>query len=295
LTEAASRPPLARLYLIALLTQFVWALNNNLSKFALQAFPPFFLAGFRTLIAATLIVPIYLWRGRFDWDRRALPKLILLGLAGVGMNQFFFVVGISRTSVTHAAFILPLTPLIALILSSIIGQERFTRGKVIGMLVAFSGVAFLQLTKGPDRGATLLGDALLLVGVMSFASYIVFGKKATASFDGIAVTTIAYIASAIAMLPMTIAGFGSVDFAAVPFRSWFALGYMAVFSSIVGYLLYYYVLTHLAPSRASAFSYLQPLMSTSIAAVLLDEPVTVSLAVSGALVLLGVWIAERSR
>jgi drug/metabolite transporter (DMT)-like permease len=49
------------------------------------------------------------------------------------------------------------------------------------------------------------------------------------------------------------------------------------------------------PSRLSAFSYLQPVLATGFAAVLLGEPVTISLAISGALVLLGVWVTERAK
>ncbi len=295
LSEADSHPPLTRLYGLALLTQFIWALNNNLSKFALQAIPPLLLAGLRMAICAVLMVPVYSLARTSPWNWRSLPKLIALGLIGVGMNQFFFVVGINRTSVTHAAFILPLTPVIALLLASALRQERVTRGKVIGMTIAFSGVLILQLTKTSDRGSSLAGDLLLLVGIVSFATYIVLGKRATASFDGITVSTVAYLASALLMLPVTLSQARGFDFAAVPVRAWLALGYMAVFSSITGYLIYYYVLKHLAPSRISAFSYAQPVMSTSIAALLLGEPVTLGLLISGALVLAGVYVTEKAQ
>jgi drug/metabolite transporter (DMT)-like permease len=295
LTEAPSRPALGRLYALALLTQFIWALNNNVSKFALQGFPPLLLAGFRTALAAVLILPIYyILRARL-LHARELPKLIALGAIGVGMNQFFFVVGINWTSVTHSAFILPLTPVITMLMAAALKQEKITRAKVMGMAIAFTGVLLLQLTKPPGQGATLLGDMLLLVGVLSFASYIVLGKRATALYDGITVTTVAYVGSALILSPLTIWQARGFDFSSVPLRSWLAVGYMALFSSIAGYLIYYYVLTHIESSRASNFSYAQPVMSTSLAALLLGEPVTLWLLFSGALVLTGVWVTERSR
>jgi drug/metabolite transporter (DMT)-like permease len=294
LSEGGS-PGHLRIYALALTTQFIWALNNNLSKFALKGFPPLLLAGFRTAIAAMLILPVFFYLRQRPLHWRELPKLIALGAVGVGMNQFFFVVGINNTSVTHAAFILPLTPVITMLMSAALGQERVTAQKVVGMSIAFSGVLVLQMSKQPDAGATLWGDFLLFIGVLSFASYIVFGKRATALYDGITVTTIAYAGSALIMLPMTLWQASKFDFTSPPAVSWMALGYMALFSSIFGYLLYYYVLTHIEPSRASAFSYAQPVMSTSLAALLLGERVSLWLLVSGALVLLGVWVTERSR
>jgi drug/metabolite transporter (DMT)-like permease len=238
-------------------------------------------------------VYFYLRQRPLHW--RELPKLMALGAIGVGMNQFFFVVGINNTSVTHAAFILPLTPVITMLLSTALGQERITAQKVIGMTIAFSGVLVLQLSRQPDAGASLLGDLLLFVGVLSFASFIVFGKRATALYDGITVTSMAYISSALLLLPLTLWQASKFDFSTPPASAWLALGYMVLFSSIFGYLLYYYVLTHIEPSRASAFSYAQPVMSTSLAALLLGERVSLWLLVSGALVLLGVWVTERSR
>jgi drug/metabolite transporter (DMT)-like permease len=127
-------------------------------------------------------------------------------------------------------------------------------------------VLVLQLSRQPDAGASLLGDLLLFVGVLSFASFIVFGKRATALYDGITVTSMAYISSALLLLPLTLWQASKFDFSTPPASAWLALGYMVLFSSIFGYLLYYYVLTHIEPSRASAFSYAQPVMSTSLAA-----------------------------
>lgn len=294
MSEAAS-PGHLRIYALALATQFIWALNNNLSKFALKGFPPLLLAGFRTAIAAVLLLPVYFFFRQRPLRWRELPKLMALGAVGVGVNQFFFVVGINQTSVTHAAFILPLTPVITMLLSAALGQERVTAQKVLGMTIAFSGVLVLQLSRQPDTGATLFGDLLLLIGVLSFASYLVFGKRATALYDGITVTSMAYLASALILLPLTLWQASKFDFTAPPVSSWLSLGYMVLFSSIFGYLLYYYVLTHIEPSRASAFSYAQPVMSTTLAAILLGERVSLWLLVSGAMVLFGVWVTERSR
>ena len=288
----------ARLIGLALLVQLIWAINNALSKFALAEIPSLLLGSVRMSLCALILLPLYfaLRKPGANMPTRAQwVKLILLGALGVGANQLLFVVGIARTSVSHGALILPLTPLMTLLLSALLGLEKITPRKLLGMGIAFSGVLVLQLSKTPSPGASLLGDFILFIGVIAFASYIVLGKRASANFDGLFVNTVGFCASAAMLLPVTVWGVFNFDFSHVTLRAWASLCYMCVFSSIVGYMLYYYVLTHMAPSRLSAFSYLQPVMTTSAAALLLGEPITSSLITAGALVLLGVWVTERSR
>jgi drug/metabolite transporter (DMT)-like permease len=69
---------------------------------------------------------------------------------------------------------------------------------------------------------------------------------------------------------------------------------MAVFSSVLGYLMYYYALTHMPASRVSTFSYLQPVLAIFLAMVFLGERAEPSLFSGGALVLAGVFLAERA-
>jgi drug/metabolite transporter (DMT)-like permease len=291
--ETNSRTPV-QLYGLAFLVQVFWALNNSISKFALAEIPPILLAGLRMAVAAVFMVPIYLWQ-RPQWKREHFWKLVGLGGIGLGLNQFLFVVGINYTSVTHAALIIPLTPIVALILAALFRMEKLTPHKILGMAIAFGGVMVLQLTKTPSRGASLFGDFLLFLGISFFALYIVLGKRATANYDGIVVNTFGFITSAVALAPLTVWLGRSFDFGRVSLLAWSSMLYMVIFSSIVGYTLYYYVLTHMEASRLSAFSYIQPIMTASFAALLLGEPLTPSLAISGALVLLGVWITSRAQ
>lgn len=295
MTDAASRPHEAQLYGLALLVQLIWALNNSISKLVVVHFPGVLLAGLRYALGLAIMLPIYWWRRPHKWEWRDVPRLLVLGAVGLGLNQLFFVIGIKLTSVTHAALIIPLTPMITLALSSAMAHERFTTGKVVGMLIAFSGVVVLQLSKGAGEGATVLGDFCILLGIIAFAIYIVFGKGFSRQFDSVLMNTFALIGSVIVTAPVAGWQAFNFDFSKVPMSAWAGLFYMTAFSSILGYLIYYYVLTHMAPSRISTFSYVQPILTSGIATMLVGEPITLPLVVSGLLVLAGVYFAERSQ
>jgi drug/metabolite transporter (DMT)-like permease len=95
------------------------------------------------------------------------------------------------------------------------------------------------------------------------------------------------------MLPITAAYSIGFDYERVTWVAWASLVYMAVFPSVVCYSIYYYALTYVPASRVSAFSYLQPLLAIVMAIPLLGEHPTKSLVAGGALVITGVFLAER--
>ncbi len=141
--------------------------------------------------------------------------------------------------------------------------------------------------------ATLTGDIIILLSALAIALYSIIGKRVTARHDIVTVNAVSYLAGLIVLLPLLWPPRGFSYFAVSPV-GWLSLLYMAVFPSVLGYLIYCYALTRMPASRVSAFSYLQPLLATILAVPLLNEPLTGSLAGGGALVLMGVYVTERA-
>jgi drug/metabolite transporter (DMT)-like permease len=274
----------------------LWSANYIVGKIVIAVIPPLLTAGLRSLISALAIFLVYrAWRrtGRRQWTRKDLPLLLGLGLTGVGINQIFFILGLSKTSVSHAAIIIGLTPILVLLMAAGIGQERLRPGRFIGMLVALGGVAILQSTSTPARGDSLLGDFCILMAAVTFAIFTVRGKAEVGRLGGVTVNTFAYIATAVAFLPLTFTLADGYDFSRPSPAIWVGLVYMAVFPSVVCYLIYYWALAWIPASRASALAYFQPLLATLFAIPTLGEYPTKSLIAGGVLVLFGVWLTER--
>ncbi|MGA2184322.1 MAG: DMT family transporter [Bryobacteraceae bacterium] len=287
-----SGPSQLRLYsLIGAMVTF-FSLNYIVARFALREFPPMQLTAVRTAVAAAILVALWLGRRRPKLSRNDLFSLALLGIFGITLNQLLFAFGLQRTSVAHASLLSALAPIMVLLIASLIGQERITIGKLTGMLIAVAGVAILQMDPGKRTIATLTGDVIILLSALAIALYSVLGKHVTARHDIVTVNAVSYLAGLIALLPLLLPPPG-FSYAAVSAAGWLSVLYMAVFPSVLGYLIYCYALTHMPASRVSAFSYLQPLLATILAVPMLGEPVTGSLAGGGALVLVGVYVTER--
>ncbi|MBM3726136.1 MAG: DMT family transporter [Acidobacteria bacterium] len=288
------RPPSkTQLYTLLFLMVLFWAYNFVVVKTAIQHLPGMVMVGLRIALATLFIVPYYWSRGPHHVEWSELPRLMLIGALGVSVNQFFFVLGIERTSVAHAAITVGLSPMIVLAMSSWVGHERPSARKIVGMAVALGGVLFIQLSKGGDSRATLLGDFCIFLSIVSFAIFTVFGKHMTESHGGAVVNTWAYVGGTLLFAPLALWQGWGFDFSTVPGTVWLGILYMAVFPSVLSYLIFYWALTHIPASRVSAFSYLNPFLATLFAILMLGESLSPAFITGGLLVLLGVFVTER--
>lgn len=290
----ASRPSDGRLYFLLVVMLVFWSLNYVIGKFALRDFPPLLLACLRTTISGLVVLPVYLsHRGKKDWNWTELRGLLVLGVAGLVLNQILFVIGLSLTSVAHASLVIILMPVWVLLFSVFLGQEHFTIGKILGIVVAAMGVLVLQLSKEQRSGATIYGDLFIFLSGIALAAFTVKSKQIAHRYDSLTINSIAYIGGAIALAPTTVWLSAGFDFTHPSGIGWASLFYMAAFAGVLSYLIYNYALQYIPASRVSAFSYLQPLGATIFAIFLLGELITASLVIGGILVLAGVFITER--
>jgi len=286
------------LYILIAAMVLFWSANYIIGKVALREFPPLLAGGLRMAMAGLFMLPVYAWQrgGAASWSKRDLPMLVYLGVFGVTLNQLFFMIGLSRTSVAHSALVIAMTPIFVLIIAATVKQERITLRKAAGMLIAFGGVGILNLmpvSGPPGSQPTVVGDLSVFLAAATFAVFTVIGKRVSLRLSAVTVNTFSYLTGAVALAPIAIWQGRSFAFARVSAVAWISLVYMALFSSVICYLIYYYALGYISASRVAAFSYLQPVIATLMAAVALRERVTLPLIAGGAVIFAGVFLTER--
>jgi drug/metabolite transporter (DMT)-like permease len=195
--------------------------------------------------------------------------------------------------VAHASLIMGVTPIVVLGLAVSMKLERLTSRKLTGMLVALAGIGILKAFETAGSGPTWLGDFLVFLAALTFSVFAAFGKKITARHSSITVNTFGYVGGAVFMAPLVIWQGWSFPFAQVSATAWLSVVYMALFPSLICYLIFYHAMSHIPVSRVSALSYFQPLLATLMAVSVLGERLTGSVVAGGAVILAGVWLAER--
>jgi len=275
----------------------MWSFNYVAGKTALRYFDGLTLAAFRIEIAALIFLPIYfLRRNRSVLTRSDVWTLSYLGWL-LCLNQLFFTVGLAYTTSGHSSMILAIGPILVLLLARAMKIETLTTAKIVGMALAFTGAVILAAENGFDlrRSPTLSGDLLTLLGTMSFTFYVVLSKKVARRYDSIEMNAVNFFASAVVLMPLTIVRGARFDWGSVPWQGWTGLLYMAAISSVAAYTLFYWALRYMEASRVAAVNYFQPIGAILVAAFFLREVPTRHLLLGGALILLGVYLAERAK
>ena len=236
---------------------------------------------------------------RRGFGARDFWTFVYLGFFGVTVNQMCFTIGLHFTSVSHSAVIVGLSPIYILVLAVFFGLEQATRHKVVGMLIALAGVAVLASEHGiSTHSASIEGDAITMAGSLGFAMYGVLGKRVAGRYDTLTMTAFTHFAGSLIVLPIAIQEARLLYLAGqrqLPSGVWAALLYMAVFSSALAYVFYFWLLRYLEASQLSAFTYLLPVLATILGIVWLGEKGSWTQVLGAVMSLGGVYWTESGR
>ena len=266
----------------------LWSTNFIFVKLALRELPVPLILAFRYVFSAACMLPV----ARRLHRPKDLRRILAVGLLGLVGNQVVFTIGISRTSVAHAGIITALSPVLVLIGSAIAGHERITGRGLAGVLTAGCGVVLLQFGRGGAGGATPTGDAIMVLSVLLFAGFNLWGKPIAERVGSQTFNAISYLVAGTLSLPIAAATFHLGAHASL--IAWSGVAYMALGSSVAGYLIYAHALRHLPASRVAMVLYLQPLVASLLAVLILGERPGLVFVPSAALVLSGVYLVEQA-
>jgi drug/metabolite transporter (DMT)-like permease len=287
------------MHFLMFLVIFFWASNIIAGKEALKDIGPLALAQLRVLGAAAIYAIGFLATGRLrrlQLTRRQWIFLVAMAATGIALNQLTFIGGMARTTVAHTGLIIALGPVMVLVIAVVIRLEVLTAGKLAGMLIAFAGVGILTADKaGQGTTGHWVGDLIQLASTLVFAIYIVLMKEVADQIDALTLNTLTFALGAMMMIPFCAREVAITDFAAIRPVAWWGLAFLIVFGSVISYLLFAYVMTELAASRAAAFNYLQPVIASGLGIWVLSERLTSKVLIGGALILAGVYLTERER
>ncbi|GAB3245225.1 DMT family transporter [Kineosporia babensis] len=262
-----------------------WGTTVPLSKAAFAGFGPAWLTVFRFAVAGLVIVAVV--RPRLSKVR---PALWAYGAFGYGACVLLQNIGLERTSVTHAALLLGSVPVIVAVLAVIFNGARVGPIAWVGFALSLIGIVVVAGAGGGD--ATLTGDLIVLGSVLIGAVFTILQARLLPGQDVVAVSTAQFLASAVAVLPFALLtesvptpGVGGLDTGAL--LAALALG---VFGTVLPFTLFAYGQTGVEPHIAGVFLNLETLVATTIAIVVLGEPLGGGQVAGGLALLVGIYI-----
>jgi drug/metabolite transporter (DMT)-like permease len=220
--------------------------------------------------------------------------LVLLGLLGFCLYPFLFTAALRHAEAALAALALPLIPLLTLVLGAALGRERLTARKLVGVTVAGVGVSGAYgFDTSALPGAALFGGALMLGAAASSAAYNVLAPPLVVRRGSLGVVLVATAAGTMALalvtLPVLLVQPLTLDAA-----GWGVIALVGAANAGAS-LLWAAALKVTPPSSVAVFTTLIPVVAALSGAMLLDEPITVSLFAGFALVATGILIVNIPR
>ena len=283
---------------IALLAvQVMFGSSAILGKYALAAFPPFSIVGFRVAGAALAFYILQKLRGDLRLERRShYLYFALFSLLGVVCNQLLFFKGLSLTTATNTSLLAVMIAIFAILVSVIIGNDKFTWLKAVGTLLAASGVIYLiDPANASFSSATTQGDLMIILNSMFYATYVAVSKKLVTHYGALKSIAWVFLFGSIVNVPLGLYALSSVDVGAIGWQPWLALAGVVVFPTILAYYWNTWALARVEPSMVAVYTYLQPLIGTLLAIFVLGEMWKPRIFLAMALIFTGVFLVTRRR
>ena len=278
----------------------IWGGSFVAAKIALETLSPLLLATVRFVIASILFTPLILRdmrRERIDVGRD-LPKLLLLGLLGITLYFWLQYTGVKYAGAGISALIVVgFIPVMTGIVSSIILKEPFTKVRLAGVLLGFSGVALIVMQRVhlEVKGALfLLGAGSLLMNAVCWAIYSTLSREFLLNerLSPSSLTAYVTILGTLALIPLS----ATSDWLAITHLSltqWLSILYLSVFCSWISYFLWNYALSRIEAVKAATWLYLEPVVAIIGSALLINEVPTIQTIIGGMIIITGAYITTK--
>ncbi|MFZ6727656.1 DMT family transporter [Undibacterium sp. MH2W] len=289
------------IYLKLLAVALFWGGTFIAGRIVAPQIPHMTAAALRFMVACALLVPLA-WKvegGLPKLNRAQLHATFALGATGIFLYNICFFAALERMPAGRTALFVALNPIVtALILAALFG-ERLGARRWIGIFIAFVG-ASVVITKGDLSGAIAdfsqsvgQGELFMICAICGWAAYTIIGRHALKGLSPIAATTYASLWGLLLLMCGASTEWHQFEPRHLSWQVLAALLYLGAVGTVIGFVWYYEGVKAIGPARTAVFNNLIPVFGIGLGALLLGEPILISMVAGGILVIGGVLLTNR--
>ncbi len=269
-----------------------WGSTYLAIKYAIETLPPFLMAGSRFVTAGSIL---YIWaRLSKDYEKPSFKHwrtsfivgtlLLLGGNGGVVLAQHYI-------SSSLAALLVATEPFWIVLLSWLWLKGARPNWKVaLGLLIGFIGVYLLIGGQGGNSAESgtgqILGAFLVIAGAFSWALGSMYGLRATTPKSSALTAGMQMLSGG---LVLTLVGifkgeWTNFNIAEVSTNSWFALAYLIIFGSLIGFTAYSWLLKNAQPAKVATYAYVNPVIAVFLGWLIAGEFFTMQMLVGAGII-----------
>ncbi len=285
----------------AIVAVTAWGINAVLLKYLTTQMPTALLNSSRILIASSVFLLLVLIRRRIAKTQNknlpAMPSnhqtwlgIATLGLVGTSLYQTLFINGIKLANASVAALVGSTNPVWVAILLALLGQG-LTRFQSIGIPITMLGVAVLSWQSISASQVQPLGVLLLVGSNLFWAIYTVGSRRFMQNIAPIEFTAFSFVLGGLPYVLFTLPAWK--DAPQLTNTTWLLVLLATLLAQVLGFITWFNAISILGATRASIFLNITPLVGVALAAITLGETITATKILAGAIILFGVWLANK--
>jgi drug/metabolite transporter (DMT)-like permease len=282
-------------FFVGIFTAFlcvIFGSNAVAIKFSFSGIGVFTTAAIRFSIAA---IAIYIW-ARAVGQSLVLKKgqlcqlLILAALFAVQLSMFYF--GLSKSNASRGTLIVNLLPFWILFLAHFfIPGDRITRRKFFGILLGFSGVAFMFAENKGVAADFRTGDLIILSATVIWSCSVIYLKRIISAFSAFQITLYS-MGFAVPVFLLEALLWDAPMVSKLDFKIIGAVLYQSLITATFGFVTWNMLLKKYGAVALHSFIFIMPIAGVALGGLLLGEPITFKLLIALALIVAGILVVH---
>jgi len=283
-------------YLSLTIAPLLWGGNAVAGKLATHDWLPHTLVAARWFAATLLLLLLSLPYLRGEWGTiKANWKLLFALGAGMCTFNIFMYTALNHTSAINVSIEQAAMPIIILMANFLLFSQRSSALQIIGLLLSVVGVLVTTTAGHPLSFFTSgmnIGDAYMLFGVCFYSAYTI-GLRWKPKLHWLVFMLVIAISASIVSVPVAIVENTRHTFTMPSFEGWIVLAYIVICPSIISQICFARGVELIGGNRAAPFINLVPIFGSLLAILILREQLHWYHVVGLALVIGGIWLAEK--
>ena len=288
----------SRAYLLLTFTSICFGANTTFAKLLVGEASPMVVVALRWLLVVLLLAAFNTKALMRDWPhlRPRLKFLFAMGALGFASFNALFYIAAHHTTAVNMGIIQGMMPALVLAGAWLAYRTPARKLQWVGAAVTLAGVAVVASAGDAERLLRLrfnTGDLLVVLAVVLYAGYTV-GLRRRPESTALGLFTVLAASAFLASLPMVAAEAWLGEFLAPSLEGWVVIALVALLPSFLAQVLFIQGVAIIGPGRAGIFVNLVPVFAAMIAVAYLGEDFHLHHGLALALVLGGIWLAERA-
>ncbi len=275
------------------LVVLLWGVNFAATKLALPSIPPLAFAAIRFTVGSAVMAWLLARRQGLERPPPGMAwPLVWLGLLGNTAYQLCFMLGLQRTSATNTSLLLAAMPTVVTVSASLLGLEALTARRLLALGLASAGVVAVVAGRGPGLEGDLLGDLLIVAGVLCWTAFTIGLRLVGRRMSALGITAWTTFTGAPGLLLAGLPDLARTRWGEVSPEAWGGLAYSTTLSFAAAYILYNDAVRRLGAGRTVLYTCATPLVASAAAMLVLGERPTAWHGLGALLIVTGVALGR---